>query len=494
MSLLKCRKQLLCTIVWLAIVYCFGTSNLHSQAAGGRSEAVVSFPTEDGKTIWGTLHLPKAGGSRVPGIVMFAEAGWIVRTTLEAPGREMAEKYGMAVLTADHRGNGRSLNGKQFYTYSPEEKDGLQLDYRGAVKFLSSQKMVDPLRIGVLAVGIGGNYAVLEAAHDPAIQALVLVSTTLGETGREVLRSRPDLPIYCMAGPDNKEDFRVMADIFSLSAHKDSRFVQTHSGHGTGMFSRTVGSWVDVEKWFVANVKAVGIESEITLKTSDGWKLHGHLRVPDDLAAGVRVSAVAFSHGANHDQDTFMDFTKTLAKAGIASIIYDRRGRNSDPNEPRPQFAGGGLGDDSLDLKAAIDYLAAQKEVDAGRIGVVGATAGNQPVFKAAIDDMRIKTIVALTLENISGTVTQAVTTRDIPIFYIASTEDLNTTREPPEHPYLADNSRDAYRISKNRWSQFLLYDDAGRGSEMVKEKPEIEGMMVRWFLDKLGAAAKAGK
>jgi len=258
------------------------------------------------------------------------------------------------------------------------------------------------------------------------------------------------------------------------------------------MLSRTVGSLDQIQDWLSATVKGVGIETQITLKTSDGWKLRGHLRIPDGLAPGAKVPAVAFSHGANHDQDTFYDFTKTLAKAGIATIIYDRRGRNMDPNEPRPPVQGGGLGDDSLDLKAAIDYLVAQPAVDPARIGVLGATAGNQPVFRAAATDDRIKTIVALTLEGLSDAVNQTVA-KDIPIFFIASTEDLNTTRQPPEHPYLADNSRDAYKMTRNRWSQFLLYDDAGRGSEMVKRKPEIEGMMVRWFLDKLGAPSKMG-
>src|SRR5689334_4823077 len=92
-----------------------GVIRLSAQAPAGRTETEVSFQTEDGKTIIGTLHMPKAGAQKVPGIIMFAEAGWIVRTTLEAPGRDMAEKSGLAVLTADHRGNAKSMNGKEYY-------------------------------------------------------------------------------------------------------------------------------------------------------------------------------------------------------------------------------------------------------------------------------------------------------------------------------------------------------------------------------------------
>jgi len=32
-----------------------------------------------------------------------------------------------------------------------------------------------------------------------------------------------------------------------------------------------------------------------------------------------------------------------------------------------------------------------------------------------------------------------------------------------------------------------VLYDDAGRGSDMLKVKPELSGMIVRWLNEKLG-------
>jgi hypothetical protein len=64
----------------------------------------------------------------------------------------------------------------------------------------------------------------------------------------------------------------------------------------------------------------------------------------------------------------------------------------------------------------------------------------------------------------------------------VASTEDVNISRGN-----LSDITKDAYLLSKNKYSQFVLYDDAGRGSEMMKVKPELEGMIVRWFEGKLG-------
>ena len=40
--------------------------------------------------------------------------------------------------------------------------------------------------------------------------------------------------------------------------------------------------------------------------------------------------------------------------------------------------------------------------------------------------------------------------------------------------------------MSKNKFTELLLYDDAGRGSEMLKRKDELEPMIVRWFAEKL--------
>ena len=69
----------------------------------------------------------------------------------------------------------------------------------------------------------------------------------------------------------------------------------------------------------------------------------------------------------------------------------------------------------------------------------------------------------------------------DVRVFFVASREDVNV-----ERGNLSEITRDAYLLSKNKYSQFLLYDDAGRGSEMLKTKEDLEGMIVRWFVDKL--------
>jgi hypothetical protein len=125
--------------------------------------------------------------------------------------------------------------------------------------------------------------------------------------------------------------------------------------------------------------------------------------------------------------------------------------------------------------------MASQNGVDATRIGLVGATAPTTETLIAAAGDDRVKTIVMLSQYALNDAARKYLTTSDTPIFFIASIEDVNFAVGS-----LAEFTKEAYSLSKSRASNLLMYDDAGRGSEMLKRKPELEGMIVRWFVEKL--------
>ena len=456
---------------------------------GARAQTVVTFPTEDGLTLYGTLHLPNpAGRDRPPfaGAVLFAEPEWIVRSTYDGGlARDLAENYGMAVLTVDFRGTAGNVNDRMFQTFSPREREKMQLDVRGAIRFLSSQNGVDKTRIGLVAVGVGTDYALREAAENPAVQAVVLISGTLSDPARDYIRSRSDIPILCIAGTDDKEGFREMSEAFYLSKNKASNILLS-TGHGTTIFSRTEGLAKQVSRWMAENVQGLGAETEISFQTEDGWALHGKLRVPGNAAPGARVPGVVLVHGAQHDQETYYDLSRALAKKGIATLSYDWRGKNRDLTETRGHYGvnlpAAERDKTHLDVKAAINYLAAQSSVNPNQIGVVGATLGTHFALVGAAGDARVKTMVMLSQYALEDGTRRFLATTDIPIFFIASTEDRNT-----ELGGLADFTAEAYRLSKNKYTEFLLYDDAGRGSEMLERKEELEGMILRWFTEKLG-------
>ena len=454
---------------------------------GVRAQSVVRFPTEDGMMLYGTLHLPKNPRPPFAGAVLFAEPEWIVRSTYDgnnmAP--DLAENYGMAVLTVDFRGTaGNVHNGRMFQTFSSRDREKLQLDVRGAIRFLTGQDGVDPHRIGLVAVGVGANYALLEAAENPGVQALVLISGTLSEPARDYIRTRDDVPILTIAGTDDKEGFREMTEAFYLSENKSSNIILS-TGHGTTIFSRTAGLADRVTAWIVENVKGLGPETEISFKTEDGWSLHGLLRRPGNVEPGVRVPSVVLVHGAQHDQETYYKLSRALAKRGFATLSFDWRGKNRDLSETRGHYGVNFPPEERakvyLDVKAAINFLASQNGVDADRIGLVAATLGTTMALKGAAGDDRVKTMVMLSQYAIDDPDRRFLTTTDIPIFFIASLEDRNT-----ELGSLGDFTVEAHRISKNKFTELVLFDDAGRGSEMLEFKEELEGMIVRWFQNKL--------
>ena len=73
------------------------------------------------------------------------------------------------------------------------------------------------------------------------------------------------------------------------------------------------------------------------------------------------------------------------------------------------------------------------------------------------------------------------LSTSDVPLFVIASTNDVNA-----DGGSLAEGTREVHRMSKSKQSSILMYDDAGRGSDMLKTKPELYGMITRWLQEKL--------
>lgn len=472
---------------WFLTSVLLGVGFLALFVASARAQTVVRFPAEDGMMLYATLHMPVNPRPPFAGAVLFAEPEWIVRSTYDTSNiaRDLAENYGMAVLTVDFRGTaGNLLEGRMFQTFSPREREGLQLDVRGAIRFLSDQDGVDPHRIALVGVGAGADYVLREAAESPGVQGVVLISGTLTEPARDYIRTRSDIPILCIAGTDDKEGFREMSEAFYLSENKASNIILS-TGHGTTIFSRTAGLADRVTAWIVENIKGLGPEMEISFQTEDGWSLHGRLRRPGNVEPGARVPSVVLVHGAQHDQETYYSLSRALAKRGVASLSFDWRGKNRDLSETRGHYGVNFPREEQdktyLDVKAAINFLAEQDGMIPDRLGLVAATRGTSYAIKGSVGDDRVKTMVMLSQYAIDDADRQFLTTTDIPIFFIASLEDRNT-----ELGGLGDFTVEAHRIAKNKFTELILFDDAGRGSEMLEFKDELEGMIVRWFQNKL--------
>ena len=208
MQFLKSRTLIL--FIWIAGFCALAPQSepAYGQTVAGKR---VSYQTTDGWTIIGTLFLPEAASrAAVPAVVILGEPEWVIRMIHGGHLAQGIVKNGMAALTIDIRGTGASFGKNDFEMFSPAEIDAMQLDIKGAVKFLSTQKNIDARRIGVVGATLTTNYMVQEAAENKSsIKALVLISAALSHKNRDYIESRRDLPIFAMVGKEDPKKQQI---------------------------------------------------------------------------------------------------------------------------------------------------------------------------------------------------------------------------------------------------------------------------------------------
>ena len=127
---------------------------------------------------------------------------------------------------------------------------------------------------------------------------------------------------------------------------------------------------------------------------SDGYRLHGQLRLPQVPAAPL--GGVVFTPGwlGLAESGATIRWLDALAKGGLAVLSFDYRGFG-DSEGPRgfvrPDWQ-------MEDIRNAVTFLGSRPEVDRHRIGMFGkgGTGGGNAVMAGALDD-RVRCIVAQT-------------------------------------------------------------------------------------------------
>lgn len=128
----------------------------------------VTFSSE-GLEIAGDLRVPSSAGPH-PAIALTGPFTGVKEQVTGTYARLLAEA-GFVTLAFDHRGFGESGGRPQH-----EDTQGKLADLRAAVSLLSSRAEVDPRRIAVVGVCLGGGYAVRAAAADPRVKAVAGVA------------------------------------------------------------------------------------------------------------------------------------------------------------------------------------------------------------------------------------------------------------------------------------------------------------------------------
>lgn len=126
---------------------------------------------------------------------------------------------------------------------------------------------------------------------------------------------------------------------------------------------------------------------------------NGEYNVPAILVkpkkAGKKFPVLVLLHGTasqkNEVGGLYQRLAINLAEAGYASIRIDFAGTGDSPVDYRFY----NLSSATRDTKSALDYLAAQTDIDSERMGLVGFSQGGLIAQLVAVQDARIKSLVA---------------------------------------------------------------------------------------------------
>lgn len=222
----------------------------HAGQAAGKAAAVagkaavlkggtedVQFTTTDGVMITGTLY---PAGDNAPAVLCLHQ--WRSDRSSFAALASTLQAAGMTVLTIDMRGYGGST---RTATGGAVRPDRIAVeDVKAAMTFLRAHPKADATRIGIVGASYGSSNAIMYAAGDPAVRAVVLISPGLNYFNElpteEPLRRYKARPLLVAA---SSEDLRSVETVDAYRKIAPSMEVEAYedAGHGTDILDAGVG-------------------------------------------------------------------------------------------------------------------------------------------------------------------------------------------------------------------------------------------------------------
>jgi cephalosporin-C deacetylase-like acetyl esterase len=455
------------------------------------TETDISFATEDGWTIRGTLSVPESigEGERVPAVVLVHSPAHDrdAYLGLHMVGRNQQAKESLrsalgrtASLRIDIRGRGASSEPREHRSFTESDRARVAYDVIGAIEFLAGHSQVEPTRIAVVAEGASAEAALVASLRDERVCGVVLLSGRVTEATKESVAGRADLPILCAVSKEDRVSVVDMAGVYAKSLDPASDLMLFRDvGVGNSMFIMWANKFPNersletiVAEWIIARFQSTPVRREVSFQSEDGWTLYGSLRVPRK-DEGQRSPGVILLHSYLTDRYAFDRLEQMLSTAGIAVLNFDFRGRGK-------SIAGGTyftLAQEErerayLDARAAADCLASQDGVDPDRLAIVASSIGVKYGLKAAISDKRIMSFVML-----GGMPDQAdVESAQFPILFVSS-QGL---------PQIAEAFRGFYLMTRNRGSHLLEYEGAAVGYQVFDLDETLQPLIVRWLKPQL--------
>jgi len=222
---------------------------LLSATARAATSHTVTFRTDDGATIAGTLY--EGARHPAPAVIllhMLARS----RDDWQTVATRLADA-GIQALAIDFRGHGASSPAPPMAAEGDWSR--LTLDVKASRVFLASRPdLVQASSIGIAGASLGANIAIAAAAADPSIRSLALLSPSLEyrELRAEApMRKYGARPALLVAGTNDAYAMRSVKALAALGG--GTREVKTldDAGHGTNMLNRDPDLTRALVDWFL---------------------------------------------------------------------------------------------------------------------------------------------------------------------------------------------------------------------------------------------------
>lgn len=236
-----------------------GTADSQTFAAGHAAQAAfarqakgeeVRFSTSDGIVITGTLY---PAGDNAPAALCLHQ--WRSdRSSFQGLAGQL-QSAGITVLAIDMRGYGGSTRTEAGKRIRPDRK--AHKDIEAALQFMRGQASVDGSRIGIVGASYGSSNAIIHAAGDPSIRAVVLLSPGLNYFNElpteEPVRAYAGRPLFAVA---SSEDLRSVETIDTYRTLAPSMLTKIYrdAGHGTDILDAGVGLGGEIETFLKKNL------------------------------------------------------------------------------------------------------------------------------------------------------------------------------------------------------------------------------------------------
>ncbi len=195
--------------------------------------------------------------------------------------------------------------------------------------------------------------------------------------------------------------------------------------------------------------------------------------------------AVLLLHQFGSNRKSFDEYAKRLQKKGFGMLAIDGRGfgesvKTTDGKTVEAQRTAEGVKGMEADVANAFDFLAKQQNVDADKMGIVGASYGSSLALIYAAQNPKVKAIALLSpginyFDNLP-TEPAIKSYGDRPILLVAAEDDKES----------ADAVRKLKEVGGNNKYEAKIYGKGGHGTNIFDAKVGLQDTLEQFLVKNL--------